>query len=37
VTPLLQLLIEDGRLVRVLPDVQAIRQQVLADLERVTL
>ena len=36
-TSLLQPLIEDGRLVRALPDVQAIRQQVLADLEQVAL
>jgi nicotinate phosphoribosyltransferase len=34
---LLQPLIQDGRLVRTLPDVQAIRHQVLADLDRVTL
>ncbi len=37
VLPLLQPLVEDGRLVRTLPDVHAIRQQVLADLEHVTL
>jgi nicotinate phosphoribosyltransferase len=36
-TPLLQPLVEDGRLVRTLPDVHAIRQQVLTDLERVSL
>jgi nicotinate phosphoribosyltransferase len=35
--PLLQPLIEDGRLVQALPDVHAIRQQVLADLEQVAL
>jgi len=34
---LLQPLIEDGRLVRALPDVHAIRQQVLAELEQVAL
>jgi nicotinate phosphoribosyltransferase len=34
---LLQPLIEDGRLVRALPDVHVIRQQVLADLEQVAL
>ena len=34
---LLEPLIQDGRLVRTLPEVQAIRQQVLADLERVSL
>jgi nicotinate phosphoribosyltransferase len=37
VTPLLQLLVQDGKLARALPDVHAIRQQVLADLERVSL
>jgi nicotinate phosphoribosyltransferase len=36
-TSLLQPLIEDGRLVRTLPDVHSIRQQVLADLEQVAL
>ena len=35
--PLLQPLVEDGKLVGALPDVHAIRQQVLADLERVPL
>jgi nicotinate phosphoribosyltransferase len=35
--PLLQPLIENGRLVRALPDVHAIRQQVLAALEQVAL
>ncbi len=34
---LLQPLIQDGRLVRTLPDVQAIRQQVLAALDQVSL
>jgi nicotinate phosphoribosyltransferase len=34
---LLQPLLEEGRLTRTLPDVHAIRQQVLADLEWVTL
>jgi hypothetical protein len=33
----LQSLVEDGKLARTLPDVHAIRQQVLADLETVTL
>jgi nicotinate phosphoribosyltransferase len=37
VAPLLQSLVEDGKLARTLPDVHAIRQQVLADLETVTL
>ena len=37
VVSLLQPLIEDGRLARTLPDVHAIRRQVLADLDRVTL
>lgn len=37
VTPLLLPLIENGRLVRTLPEVQVIRQQVLAALERVSL
>lgn len=36
-TPLLQPLIQEGRLVRTLPDVHALRQQVLADLERASL
>ena len=36
-TTLLQPLVEDGRLTRRLPDVHVIRQQVLADLDRVTL
>ena len=36
-TPLLQPLVEGGRLTRTLPDVHAIRQQVLAALETVTL
>jgi hypothetical protein len=31
------LLVQDGKLARALPDVHAIRQQVLADLERVSL
>lgn len=35
--PLLQPLIEDGRLVRALPDVHAIRRQVLGQLEEVAL
>jgi nicotinate phosphoribosyltransferase len=35
--PLLQPLVQDGRLARVLPDVQDLRKQVLADLEHVAL
>jgi nicotinate phosphoribosyltransferase len=37
VAPLLHSLVEDGKLARALPDVHAIRQQVLAALETVTL
>jgi nicotinate phosphoribosyltransferase len=37
IVSLLQPLIEDGRLVRALPDVHVIRQQVLADLDQVGL
>jgi hypothetical protein len=35
--PLLEPLIQEGRLVRTMPDIHRLRKQVLADLDRVPL